>query len=91
MKETITPYPKTQEENTTMRNEEHFNFFNELDDEASDNLADGKTDNDMLYAIGCMLRSIAYSLSTLADQHTLSSDELDSMEEDPDSMEPDEK
>lgn len=66
-----------------MRNEEHFNFFNQLDDKAENYLENGKTVADMLYGIGCMLRSIAYSLANLADQHTLSSDELDAMEEDP--------
>lgn len=80
-----------------MRNEDHYNFFENMDDSARDYLEDGESVGDMLYGIGCMLRSIAYSLSTLADQHTLSSDELDAME-DPEAMnnkfntvEPDEK
>lgn len=66
-----------------MRNEDHYNYFEMMDDRARDYLEDGKLVGDMLYAIGCMLRSIAYSLATLADQHTLSSDEIDAME-DPD-------
>lgn len=65
-----------------MRNDDNERFFEIMDDRAEHYLEDGKTVADMLYGIGCMLRSIACSLAKLADYYTPSSDELDAMESD---------
>lgn len=82
-----------------MRNDDNKSFFEMMDDRAIDYLEDGESVGDMLYGIGCMLRSIACSLAKLADQYTPSCEEneIDAME-DPDTMnnefntvEPDEK
>lgn len=59
-------------------------FFEIMDDRAGNQLEHGDHTNHMLYAIGCMLRSIAYSQAVLIDAIcALSSDESDE-QEDPD-------